>query len=72
MFISNKRPSFHLWCKENLVKHRKVSKYYETDCGLASNLASNAINKFERKISGKDAVRKKKGFNLSISNEDMK
>ena len=24
--------SFHLWSKENLVKHRKVSKYYEIDC----------------------------------------
>ena len=32
MFISNNHPSFHLWWKENLVKHRKVSKYYETDC----------------------------------------
>ena len=32
MFISNNRLSFHLWRKENLVKHRKVSKYYETDC----------------------------------------
>ena len=32
MFMSNNRPSFHLWWKENLVKHRKVSKYYETDC----------------------------------------
>ena len=31
MFISNNYPSFHLWWKENLVKHRKVSKY-ETDC----------------------------------------
>ena len=32
MFISYNRPSFHLWWKENLVNHRKVSKYYETDC----------------------------------------
>ena len=31
MFLSNNGPSFHLWSKENLVKHRKVSKYYETD-----------------------------------------
>ena len=22
----------HLWWKESLLKHRKVSKYYETDC----------------------------------------
>ena len=39
--------------------------------GLVSNLASHAINKFERKISGKGAVRAGKGFNLFISNEDM-
>ena len=29
--ISNNRASFHLWRKENLVKHQKVSKYYEND-----------------------------------------
>ena len=32
--ISNNRPSFHMWGKENLVKDRKVSKYYETDCSI--------------------------------------
>ena len=31
IFISNNCPSFHLGWKKNLVKHRKVSKYYETD-----------------------------------------
>ena len=31
-FTSNNRASFHLWWKENLVKHHQVSKYYETDC----------------------------------------
>ena len=39
--------------------------------GLVSNLASNAINKFERKISGKEAVRAWKGFTLFILNEDI-
>ena len=39
--------------------------------GLVSNLTSNAINKFERKISGKGAVRAGKGFPLFISNDDM-
>ena len=38
---------------------------------LVSNLTSNAINKFERKISGKGGVRAGKGFTLFISNEDM-
>ena len=31
MLISNNRASFHLWLKENLVKHQKVSKYCEND-----------------------------------------
>ena len=31
MFISNNCESFHLRQKENLVKHQKVSKYYEND-----------------------------------------
>ena len=39
--------------------------------GLVSNLTSNTINKFERKISGKGAVRAGRGFTLFISNEDM-
>ena len=32
MLISKNRLLFHLWWKESLVKHQKVSKYYETDC----------------------------------------
>ena len=39
--------------------------------GLVNNLTSNAINKFERKIGGKRAVRAGKGFTLFILNEDM-
>ena len=39
--------------------------------GLISNLASNKINRFERKIRGKGAVRTGKGFPLFLSNEDM-
>ena len=39
--------------------------------GLVSNLTSSAINKFDRKISGKGAVRAGKGSTLYISNEDM-
>ena len=31
-FISINRASFHLWWKENLVKHQKVSNYCENDC----------------------------------------
>ena len=34
---------------------------------LVRNLASNTINKFERKISGKGAVRARKGFTLFTS-----
>ena len=39
--------------------------------GLVSNLTSNAINKFERTINRKGAVREGKRFTLFISNEDM-
>ena len=43
--------------------------------GLVSNIASSAtlfaINKLERKISGKGAVRAGKGFTLFISNEHI-
>ena len=38
---------------------------------LVCNLTSNAINKFERKISGKGAVRAGKAFTSFISIEDM-
>ena len=33
IFFTNNCASFHLWWNENLVKHQKVSKYYENDCG---------------------------------------
>ena len=39
--------------------------------GLVSNLTSSAINKFDRKINWKGAVRAEKGFSLFILNEDM-
>ena len=32
MFVTNNWALFHLWWKEDLVKHQKVSKYYEKDC----------------------------------------
>ena len=32
MFISNNHAWVYLWRKKNLVKHQKVSNYYETDC----------------------------------------
>ena len=38
---------------------------------IASNAASNAINKVERRISGKRIVMAGIGFTLFISNEDM-
>ena len=39
--------------------------------GLVSNLILNAIDKFERKTSGKGAVRAGKRFTLFISNKNM-
>ena len=38
---------------------------------LVRNLTSNEINKFERKIRGKGAVREEKTFTSFIWNEDM-
>ena len=38
---------------------------------LVSNLASNLINKFGRRITAKVAVRAGKGFTLFFSNDDM-
>ena len=37
MFINNNRTSFQLWWKENLAKHKKVSKYYDHDCDFYRN-----------------------------------
>ena len=34
MFITDNRASFHFWWKESLLKHQKVSKYYESDGSL--------------------------------------
>ena len=39
--------------------------------GLVSNLTSSAIDKFDRKISAKRAVRAGKRFTVFISNENM-
>ena len=39
--------------------------------GLVANWAANAINRFERRISGNEAVIARKGFALFISNENM-
>ena len=38
---------------------------------LASNAASNPINKFERRIHGKGVIRAEKGFTFSIFDKDM-
>ena len=35
-FVTNNHVSFHLWRKENLLNHQKVSKYYELDCTCLS------------------------------------
>ena len=56
MFISNNRPSFHLWWNENLVKHRKVSKYIIkliADFDVKNNfyeIFTNFLAKIGRKI----------------------
>ena len=44
MFITNNHNEFHLWWKENLVKHQKVSKYYDQDCSKTFILWNNPNN----------------------------
>ena len=45
MFLGNNCTSFHLWLKENLIRHQKVLKYYENDC--RSNNRAKFRNKFK-------------------------
>ena len=58
-------------CGKKALKNIAITIARGSLPGLVSNLISNAINKFERKISGKGAVRAGKGFTFFISNEDM-
>ena len=44
IFITNNYNSFHLWWKENLVKHQIVWKYYDQDC--CKNLLKNINQTF--------------------------
>ena len=32
IFITNNHALCYLWWKENLIRHQKVSQYYEHDC----------------------------------------
>ena len=34
LLVIIKHASFHLWWKENLVKHQNVSKYHDQDCSF--------------------------------------
>ena len=61
--------SANLWKKA--LTNIAISLARDHLSGLVSNLTSNAINKFDRKISAKRAFRAGKGFPLFISNEDM-
>ena len=53
------------------LKHVAISSVRDILRGLVSNLTSNVINKFERKISGKGAVRTGERSTLFMSDEDM-
>ena len=48
-----------------------VSLAKDVSAKLATKAVSSVIDKFERKISRRGAVRAEKGFTLFISNEDM-
>ena len=45
MFITNNHASFHLWSKDNLVKHQKVSKYYDQEYSLVCSVDLFHISK---------------------------
>ena len=44
MFVANNYASFHLWWKENLLKHQKVSKYYDHVCRYQISATNNFDN----------------------------
>ena len=49
---------------KKVITHPVIPLARDNLPGLVSNLASNAINKFEKKLSGKGAVTAGKGFTL--------
>ena len=67
--------SFGLWLanlgKKALTNIAILLAWYNL-LGLVSNWTSDTINGSERKVSGKGAVRARKGFTLFTSNENTK
>ena len=60
-------------CKFSQKNTTKCCYFFSWDNlpGLVSNVTLNAINQFERKISGKGALRVGKKFTSFISNQDI-
>ena len=63
--------SFGSWLGKKALRNVVIRFASDSLPGLVSNIASSAINKFERKVSGKGAVRAGRRFTLFNSNEDM-
>ena len=63
--------SFCSWLGKKVIIDLPIPFTRDYLPGLVSYIASNAIKRFERKISGKGAVRAGKRFTLFILNEDM-
>ena len=63
------------WCKKttatDLANPFSKESFPDLASNVSSNAASNAINKFDTRTSGKRAATARKGFTLFISNEDM-
>ena len=59
------------WFRKKTLTNIAIPLARDNLPGLVSYLTSNVINKFERKISGKGAVRAGKGLTLFISDKDM-
>ena len=59
------------WFRKKTLTNIAIPLARDNLPGLVSYLTSNVINKSERRISGKGAVRAGKGFTLFISDKDM-
>ena len=60
-----------MWVRRESTKNVAISLGRDNSPGLASNLATKVINKFEIRISGKGAEKAGKWFHLVVSNEEL-
>ena len=67
IIIKTNGASFYLWWKQNLVKHPKVSKYYEKDCSffyMPQPFSGRNLSKSYRFFLSKTDKRKMHNFHI--------